>query len=31
MTLIDDTANYNGDIEAGLKKGIESFKATQAY
>jgi F-type H+-transporting ATPase subunit alpha len=31
MKLIDDTANYNGDIEAGLKKGIESFKATQAY
>ena len=31
MDEIDRTANYNGDIEAGLKQGIESFKATQAY
>lgn len=31
MDEIDRTANFNGDIEAGLKQGIESFKATQAY
>lgn len=31
MEEIDRTANFNGDIEAGLKQGIESFKATQAY
>ena len=31
MQRIDDTADYNGDIEAALRKGIESFKATQAY
>ena len=31
MADIDRTANYNDTIEAGLKQGIESFKATQAY
>ncbi len=31
MRKIDDTADYNGDIEAALKAGIEQFKATQAY
>ena len=31
MSDIDRTANYNDTIEAGLKQGIESFKATQAY
>ena len=31
MDEIDRTANFYGDIEAGLKQGIESFKATQAY
>ncbi|MEC7120028.1 MAG: F0F1 ATP synthase subunit alpha [Pseudomonadota bacterium] len=31
MQKIDDTADYNGDIEAALRQGIESFKATQAY
>ncbi len=31
MQRIDDTADFNGEIEAALKKGIETFKATQAY
>ena len=31
MRKIDETADYNGDIEAALKAGIEQFKATQAY
>lgn len=31
MADIDRTANYNDTIEAGIKQGIESFKATQAY
>ena len=31
MDDIDRTANYNDTIEAGIKQGIESFKATQAY
>ncbi|XID74871.1 F0F1 ATP synthase subunit alpha [Alkanindiges sp. WGS2144] len=31
MDEIDSTANYNDTIEAGIKQGIESFKATQAY
>ena len=31
MTTIDTTANYDKDIEAELHKGIQAFKATQAY
>ncbi len=31
MTTIDETANYDKDIEAELRKGITAFKATQAY
>jgi F-type H+/Na+-transporting ATPase subunit alpha len=31
MTTIDETANYDKDIEAELRKGIAAFKATQAY
>ena len=31
MTNIDETANYDKDIEAELHKGIKAFKATQAY
>ncbi len=31
MTNIDDTANYDKEIEAALHKGITAFKATQAY
>ncbi len=31
MTNIDETANYDKDIEAELHKGIQAFKATQAY
>ncbi len=31
MQKIDDTGDYNKDIEAEIKAGIESFKATQAY
>ncbi len=31
MTEIDDTANYNDDIEARLKAGIESFKASHSF
>ena len=29
MSDIDATGNFNGDIEASLKEGIEKFKATQ--
>jgi F-type H+-transporting ATPase subunit alpha len=31
MDNINATANYNGDIEAELRKGIETFKATQTW
>ncbi|UNU72705.1 F0F1 ATP synthase subunit alpha [Moraxella nasovis] len=31
MTEIDQTANYNDDIEGRLKAAIESFKATGSY
>jgi len=31
MTNIDNTANYDKEIEAALHKGIQAFKATQAY
>lgn len=31
MQNIDETGNYDKDIEAEFKAGIESFKATQAY
>ncbi|MCH4247867.1 MAG: F0F1 ATP synthase subunit alpha [Acinetobacter populi] len=31
MQNIDETGDYNKDIEAEIKAGIESFKATQAY
>ena len=31
MQNIDETGNYDKDIEAEIKAGIESFKATQAY
>ena len=31
MQNIDETGDYNKDIEAAFKAGIESFKATQTY
>jgi len=31
MNTIDTTAGYDKDIEAELNKGIQAFKATQAY
>lgn len=31
MQKIDETGDFNKDIEAEIKAGIESFKATQAY
>lgn len=31
MTEIDQTANYNDDIEGRLKAAIESFKASSSY
>ena len=31
MQKIDETGNYDKDIEAAFKAGIESFKATQTY
>ncbi|MFB2538193.1 MULTISPECIES: F0F1 ATP synthase subunit alpha [unclassified Acinetobacter] len=31
MQKIDDTGDYNSDIEAEFKAGIENFKATQTY
>ena len=31
MQQIDETGDYNKDIEAAFKAGIESFKATQTY
>ena len=31
MDNINATANYNGEIEAELRKGIETFKATQTW
>jgi len=31
MQKIDETGDYNKDIEAAIKAGIESFKATQTY
>ncbi len=31
MQNIDETGNYSKDIEAAIKAGIESFKATQTY
>jgi len=31
MQNIDETGNYDKDIEAAIKAGIESFKATQTY
>ena len=31
MDHINATANYNGEIEAELRKGIETFKATQTW
>lgn len=31
MQKIDETGDYSKDIEAEIKAGIESFKATQAY
>src|SRR5690554_4439920 len=31
MQQIDETGDYNKDIEAAIKAGIESFKATQTY
>lgn len=31
MQNIDETGDYSKDIEAEIKAGIESFKATQAY
>ncbi|CAM4410204.1 F0F1 ATP synthase subunit alpha [Acinetobacter dispersus] len=31
MQQIDETGDYNKDIEAAIKSGIESFKATQTY
>ena len=31
MTDVNATGNFNGDIEASLKEGIEKFKATQTW
>ncbi|UXZ04276.1 F0F1 ATP synthase subunit alpha [Moraxella nasicaprae] len=31
MTEIDETANYNDDIEGRLKAAVESFKATHSF
>ena len=31
MQQIDETGDYNKDIEAAIKSGIENFKATQTY
>ncbi|EBO3250124.1 F0F1 ATP synthase subunit alpha, partial [Salmonella enterica subsp. enterica serovar Enteritidis] len=31
MQQIDASGDYNKDIEAAIKAGIESFKATQTY
>ncbi len=31
MQKVDETGDYNKDIEAEIKAGIESFKATQTY
>lgn len=31
MQKIDESGDYNKDIEAAIKAGIESFKATQTY
>ncbi|WP_199610101.1 F0F1 ATP synthase subunit alpha [Flocculibacter collagenilyticus] len=31
MANINETGNYNGEIEASLKEGIEKFKATQTW
>ena len=31
MATINESGNYNGEIEAGLKDVIEKFKATQAW
>lgn len=31
MSDIDATGNFNGEIEASLKEGIEKFKATQTW
>ncbi|OPX55678.1 F-type H+-transporting ATPase subunit alpha [Oceanospirillum multiglobuliferum] len=31
MTKINQTGNYNDEIEAGFKAGIEQFKATQTW
>ena len=31
MQQIDETGDFNKDIEAAIKAGIESFKATQTY
>mgnify|MGYP002621616145 FL=1 len=31
MKKINETGDYNGEIEAGLKKAVESFKATGTW
>jgi F-type H+-transporting ATPase subunit alpha len=31
MTTINESGNYNGDIEASLKEALEKFKATQTW
>ena len=31
MTEIDETANYNDDIEGRLKSAIQSFKSSHSY
>lgn len=31
MTEIDQTANYNDDIEARLKSAIQNFKASHSF
>lgn len=31
MSEIDETANYNDDIESRLKAAVESFKASASY
>ena len=31
MATIDESGDYNKDIEAGLTKALESFKSTQTW
>jgi F-type H+-transporting ATPase subunit alpha len=31
MATIDESGDYNKDIEAGLNKALETFKSTQTW